>query len=139
MRSVGVTLFLASRGFHMQTHVIYPRFWALGYWLRNRRLQPGFIFCGGKTHENSLRRPTGKGYARHSLDCSLPAAIVGHVEKFDCYDECVYQNFCLSNNPLRRSNTDGLSRARVRTMKMTVTIITTYFLCLAPYAILVVW
>ncbi|ODM92170.1 Gonadotropin-releasing hormone II receptor [Orchesella cincta] len=59
-----------------------------------------------------------------------------------CYS-CILYQVCHADNKkstetqLRRSSTEALGRARVRTMKMSITIVTTFFLCWTPLTI--VW
>ncbi|RLU24278.1 hypothetical protein DMN91_004490, partial [Ooceraea biroi] len=44
-----------------------------------------------------------------------------------------------NEDKIRRSSIDFLTRARVRTLKMTVTIITVFFICWSPYYVMSLW
>lgn len=47
--------------------------------------------------------------------------------------------WALFSDKLRRSSSGFLSRARVRTLKMTITIIAVFIICWSPYYVMCVW
>ena len=45
----------------------------------------------------------------------------------------------VTGSNLRRSNMIAFNRAKIRTLKMTIVIVSTFFLCWTPYNVMLLW